>query len=274
MGDPVSSVTPRIDLPGVRNLRDLGGHAVADGRVIAPRRLFRAEALAARNANESNAAWDDAHAEQYASLGLATVIDLRAEVEKAQIPSAWATPTGGAYVEVPIPDGAPGTSTDLLGDVFAGRSSRFTTLDLGDYYVAVLERRAPEFGAVVRTIADRERHPVLVHCSAGKDRTGLAIALVLESLGVERDAVLEDFVLTGVHRPNRVDIYRDTFARIGVDVNDVRAMFETPREAMEQALANLDEQYGSASGYLLDRADVSADALERLRDALLVERMP
>jgi len=270
----MSRVVPRIELPGVRNLRDLGGHSAADGRVIAPRRLFRAEALAARNANESNAAWDDAHVEHYASLGLATVIDLRADEEKAEIPSAWATPTGGAYFEVPISDGAPGTETDLLGDVLAGRSSSFAADDLGEYYVATLERRAPEFGTVVRTIAERERHPVLVHCSAGKDRTGLAIALVLESLGVDRDAVLEDFMLTGVFRPNRVDHYRESFARLGVNVDDVRAMFETPREAMEQALASLDDQYGSASGYLQDRAGVSADALGRLRDALLIERMP
>ncbi|WP_448255999.1 tyrosine-protein phosphatase [Microbacterium aurum] len=261
----------RVELPGVRNLRDLGGYPAAGGRVIAPRRVFRAEALAARNANESNAAWDDAHLADYSSLGLATVIDLRADVEKQAIPSAWARPTGGAYVEIPIEDGAPGTPSDLLGAVLAGTSSSFTPADLGDYYVAMLERRADELGTALRVVADSRRHPVLVHCSAGKDRTGIVVALLLETLGVERSLVVEDFQLTGVFRPNRVDHYRDRFAALGVDPERVRAMFETPPEALEQALAHLDERYGSASGYLAIRAGVDDDVQERLRDALLTE---
>lgn len=270
----MSLPSTRIELPGVRNLRDLGGYPAADGRVIAPRRVFRAEALAARNANESNAAWDDAHVDAYASLGLATVIDLRADAEKQSIPSAWAHPTGGVYVEIPIPDGAPGTPSDLLGAVLAGTSTTFTVDDLGDYYVSTLEARATEFGDVLRVIADGQRHPVLVHCSAGKDRTGLAIALLLEVLAVDRALVIEDFQLTGVFRPNRAEHYRDAFAKLGVDADDVRAMFETPPEAMTQALSYLDERYGSPAGYLAERAGIGDDTQERLRGLLLVEGRP
>ncbi|SDS48626.1 protein-tyrosine phosphatase [Brevibacterium sandarakinum] len=258
-----------IQLPGVRNLRDAGGHTTSDGRTMSLRRVYRAEALVLRNANESNAMWLEEESAVYASIGLTAVIDLRAEEEAESAPSAWSRPTNAKYIPIPLPEGAPGSDTDLLRPVLTGRSAAFSGEDLGAYYVTLLEGRAKQFGAVVETIADNEGGPLLIHCSAGKDRTALAIALVLDTLGVPREAIVRDYELTGVNRPNRMEHYREAFAKRNVQVEDVRAAFETPRVAMVTAWDHIDKEYGSAEEYLLESAGTSPEVFDALREILL-----
>ena len=266
------SVTSRIDLPGVRNLRDIGGLSTTDGRSVASRRVYRAEALVSSNANESNALWVETESKAYASLGLTTVIDLRADEESTRAPSAWNRATNARYIQIPLPEGAPGSSTDLLQPILSGRSPAFSAEDLGTYYVMLLQRRAKQFGTVIETIAGSEGKPLLIHCSAGKDRTALAIALVLGVLGVSREGTIRDYEQTGVNRPNRIEHYRAAFAKQNVRVEDVRAVFETPRVAMESALKHIDSEYGSAEDYLLRAAGTSQATLDAIRGTLLVER--
>lgn len=263
------STVPRIEVPGVRNLRDTGGHTTTDGRTVALQRVYRAEALVLRNANESNAVWVEQETSAYASLGLTSVIDLRADEEAAHAPSAWSRASNAKYVPIPVPDGAPGSETDLLRPVLSGRRSAFSGEDLGAYYVTILQKRAKQFGAVVETIAGNESRPLLIHCSAGKDRTALAIALVLETLGVSREAVIRDYELTGVNRPNRIDDYRQAFAKQNVRVEDVRAAFETPRIAIEIALKHIEMEYGTAENYLLEHSGTSPETLDAMRGAML-----
>lgn len=263
------SRVPRIELPGVRNLRDAGGHTTSDGRTVSLRRVYRAEALVMRNGNESNAVWVEEESTAYASIGLTSVIDLRAEEEAAHAPSAWSRATNARYVPIPLPEGAPGSDTDLLRPVLTGRSAAFSGEDLGAYYVTLLERRAKRFGAVVETIAGNAGGPLLIHCSAGKDRTALAIALVLDTLGVSREEIVRDYELTGVNRPNRMEHYREAFAERNVRVEDVRAAFESPRIAMETAWSHIDKEHGSAEGYLLESAGTSPETLDALRAVLL-----
>ena len=95
-------------------------------------------------------------------------------------------------------------------------------------YIATLDRRAPVFGAAVRLLGDAERLPLLVHCSAGKDRTGLLVALVLSVLGTPRELVVSDYTLTGRNRPNRIADYEEALRPTGVDPEQVRTLFETP----------------------------------------------
>src|SRR5699024_1309623 len=232
----------------------------------------RAEALVSSNANESNALWVETESKAYASLGLTTVIDLRADEESTRAPSAWNRATNARYIQIPLPEGAPGSSTDLLQPVLSGRSPAFSPEDLGAYYVMLLQRRAKQFGSVIETIAGSEGKPLLIHCLAGKDRTALAIALVLGALGVSRDDIVRDYEQTGVNRPNRIEHYRASFAKQNVRVEDVRAVFETPRIAMEAALKYIDDEYGSAKDYLLRGASVSQASLDAMRETLLVER--
>ena len=145
---------------------------------------------------------------------------------------------------VSFTSGAEGADTDLVAQLLAGARTEFTAADLGSYYVDTLERRAAGFAEVVELLAKPDRLPALIHCSAGKDRTGLAVALVLELLGTPRRRVVDDYALTGVLRPRRWRAYEDLFRDAGVDVQRAKALFETPRSSMTMALEHLDRRFG------------------------------
>ena len=97
------------------------------------------------------------------------------------------------------------------------------------------------------------------------------MALVLETLGVPRPVVVQDYALTEVFRPNRVAAYADLFAAANVPPDDVRVLFETPAEAMQATLAHLDDRYGGAAGYLRS-GGLSHPDLELVRANLLTVR--
>lgn len=259
----------QLDVPGTSNLRGPGGYPTRDGRTVARGRLFRSEALAHPGANEMHAIWQEAHADRYQALALRTVIDLRSESEARRVPSAWETATGACVVSLPIAEGVEGTDTNFMGQVLTGAVDRFGVDDLAHFYRVALDRRARTFAEAVLVLADESRLPALVHCSAGKDRTGLLIALVLEVLGVDRAITVEDYALTGILRPNRVQVYAELLRKAGVEPEAVQMLFETPAAAMELALAHLDETYGGAEAYLRDAGGLHQDELDAVRANLL-----
>lgn len=261
-----------LEVAGMRNLRDVGGLPAADGQRVRRRRLLRSEALAhpvADAEHEVQATWDVAHAAALADLDLRTVVDLRTDAEVAAAASAWHDATGAEVVSLPIVEGGQGSDTYLMGELLDGTRRGISAQDMGDLYVGMLQRRAPVFGELVRLLAAPSDGALLVHCSAGKDRTGIAVALVLEVLGVPRQLIVDDYALTGVLRPGRVLHYVDLFAGVGLGPDDVRLLFESPPEAMALALEHLDTTYGGAAGYLRAEAGVTDAELDALRTRLL-----
>lgn len=261
-----------VRLPGTNNVRDLGGLPTSDGRHIRSGRLYRGESLSFPGASEVSAVFDPDETHAYRALGLSTVIDLRTTAESAATPSAWGEASGARVVALAIEEGGEGSDTNVMGRLLAREIERFTVEDLGDLYVAALERRAEVFATVVRTIADESRQPCLVHCAAGKDRTGLLVALVLAAVGVPREHIVDDYVLTGRNRPDRVLLYAPVLEPLGLDLDDVRPLFETPAEAMHRALDHIDNTYGSAGGFLRERGGIKEEELQALRACLVVQQ--
>jgi protein-tyrosine phosphatase len=252
------------------NLRDLGGVPAGDGRVVAASRVLRAEALVLPGTTPLCTAWAPSDTGAYRALGVRTVLDLRSGAETGRVDSAWPDATGGSYVAIPIEEGGEG-DTDYVREIRTGLRTRFTAADMAGYYALTLRRRADEFGRGLRILADPARLPVLVHCAAGKDRTGLLVALLLEALGVARRDVVEEYALTGVLRPRRVLAYAYLFEGSGVDLDDVAPLFDSPAAAMEEALAGLDAEFGSVGHFLTERCGLTRGDLESLRANLLVQ---
>lgn len=260
-----------VDIPGTSNTRDLGGYPAGPGRMIGPGILFRGEALAHPGPTVRRVAeWRDDARDRYRALRLATVIDLRAADEAALAPSAWAESTNALLESIPIDEGGEGDATDYMRQLRAGTLREFGPEELADYYFRTVRARAPQLGLALRSIAGTDALPVLVHCAAGKDRTGLLIAMLLEILGVPREIVVADYALTSAFRPNRVEAYADVLADAGIAPEDVSALFEAPPEAMRLLLEGLDTEYGSVRDFLQAEAGLDDAVFAALERAMLV----
>lgn len=267
--DPQSLAWTRIEIPGTSNLRDLGGLTTFDGRSLGTGRLYRGEVITAE-ASPFHSTWDPELSPKYEALGLQTIIDLRSEHECVRVSSSWPVATKAGVVHVPIAEGAEGTDTHLVKALLSGRQTRFDEVDLAEFYIGMLERRAREFAAAVHELARPGALPALVHCAAGKDRTGMLIALVLEVLGVPRETVVADYALTGVLRPNRIELYAPKYQAVGIDPQNVRAIYETPAWALTMALEFMDRTYVDAENYLVNAGGLDPTDIPRLRTELLV----
>lgn len=221
-----------VDLP---NLRDVAGLATADGRTVRPGMLLRSALPAADDVVPADLAWPPS-----------VVIDLRSPFELRN-----GHPLAHLQARV--------VNLPLLEALKPGVHNSDS---LAALYHLVLEDAAHLLVDVVREIADADG-PVLVHCAAGKDRTGVSVALVLRLLGVPHDDVVGDYLLTE-HARAAID------ARLHRDVEPLYPVsyYLVVPEAIEAVLQVWDEHPGGVEGWFVD-AGGDAEVLERLRDRML-----
>ena len=228
--DRIGNVTGRrIRVEGVHNLRDLGGLVTVDGRRTRRGRLFRSEFLGPTG---------DLAEPLGRRISLRTVVDLRRHGEVAFEQVAWAA-QGVALHHVPL------------------RLSQGTTWHAG--YHRYLVDGPDRVVEVMRILMAPARQPALFHCAAGKDRTGVIAALLLETLGVTRAEVLADYALTVhgiapiIERLMDAGPYQAQLA--GTTTTD-----HHPRvEVMSAFLTWLDENWGGATGWLLKHGVTAAE---------------
>lgn len=261
----------RLDLPGTSNVRDLAGYPAADDHVIGPRRLLRGEVLGPPGNEVRQAEWDGTDDRPFKALGLRTIVDLRSEGEAERTLSSWQHASGAETVlAFPIAEGGEGSDTNYVRLLLSGNLPYFGVEQMTAFYLGVLERRADVLAGAITAIADPERLPALVHCSAGKDRTGILIALILDLVGTPRELIVEDYALTGVLRPNRIDDFAHLFQNAGVDPEVARVCFETPAASMRALFEWVDAEHGSTANYLVQVGGLDAEVPDALRSALLV----
>jgi protein-tyrosine phosphatase len=260
----------RVTIRGTDNVRDLGGLPAADNLRVRHGVFFRGEALAHPGPGVARVAlWDENELDAYRRLSLSLVIDLRAPGEVALAESAWADANDARMLAVPIAEGGEGDATDYVRQIRAGTLRSFSAADLAAFYAATVRARADQFGEAIRALAQPANLPVLIHCSAGKDRTGMLVALVLEAIGTPREYVVADYALTGVFRPNRVAAYADVLLAVGVEQSAVAALFEAPAAAMQGLLDGIDDEFGSVRNFLVSQAQVEPALINALADVLL-----
>lgn len=237
--------TRRLTVGATYNLRDVGGYPVADGGFTRWGMLFRSDA----------ARFAETGQEELASLGLRTVIDLREDAERAALPT-------GLDALVPRVLASPLDPHALLSNIQPGSDDL-----LGELYVALVRERGDLIAAIVNELAQDGALPALVHCAAGKDRTGVVIALVLSAIGVPDDVIHADFALTAEY------LTEDFFANVpsesgAADVTDESLRTARP-ESISAMLRAVGESHGSAREYLVANGVPSA-RIDHLRTALTV----
>jgi protein-tyrosine phosphatase len=185
-------------------------------------------------------------------FGVNTVIDLRSESEVAKFPSPFASPEyGPEYLNLPVIDDA---FAKQMGDG-PGMAER---------YKLMLDGRQQAFGQIISAIAKVDG-PVVFHCYAGKDRTGLIAAMILSLAGVQRDAIGADFAETDTHLATR---YQEWLATAPPDrLEAMRDELRCPPEWMLGALDHLDSRWGGVEAYL-GAAGVQPSDVTRLQAKL------
>lgn len=255
-------MTRHLDFDAIENFRDFGGYGTACGRGLVSGRLYR---------SGHHAHATDADLAKLQALGLATIVDLRQVSEREREPSRRWDGFEAEVVENDLVTGydwvkdleaSPLTAEALVGDT------------LRHYRINVFEPRLIDlFGRFLKSVAEAEG-AVVVHCAAGKDRTGLACAFLHQIAGVHHDDMIADYLLTNDEsRIERKMALSGAFVErlLGRRPSDaaLRAWVQVYPEFLDAAFDEIRERCGSMDRYFEDVLGVDAALRERLRARVL-----
>jgi len=253
-----------LNFEGISNFRDLGGYRASDGRAVKWGRLYR-------SGNFAEASKADLAGLQ--TLGLTTFIDFRSGVEKTEEPNRLPEAPGFTVVDIPVLDEG---NKNLFGEISERiETDNFDGFDPGQVMEQANRQFAdeftPQFRQFVHTVLDADGTPVLWHCTAGKDRTGFAAAILLRILGVPQDTVVADYMASRLPaleaRQNQLLMLR-VFK--GEDVAEkIAVLLGVEQQWLEAGFEEIDETWGSFDNYVSNGLQLSAADIQRLRDILL-----
>ena len=252
-----------IDLEGAVNVRDVGGLPTADGGETVYRRLLRSENLQELTKEDIALLVDE--------IGVTTVVDLRSTRElMTEGPAPLDAVDGVQHAHHPVLkeflDASNTVAAALLLTAQQEDADRYPDDLMTGHYLGYLENRPEEVVGALRSIITAPG-AAIVHCAAGKDRTGVVIALALTIAGVEPEVVVADYVATNdrieaiIERLTRTKMYGGNVSTKPVRAHEARA--ETMRAFLEQ----LDARYGGLPKWLDDNG-FTADEVAQLRDRL------
>lgn len=232
----------RIALPGVLNLRDLGGYPSASGSRLRWRRLFRSDALHKLDPAD------------LAGLALHTIVDLRTELESDYAPS----PLAGLPARL--------RHVSLIGPDFPAEP-----LELEAIYHFLITERGDAIAEAIRALCQDGAFPAMVHCSAGKDRTGIVIALILAVVGVPDEVIAADYAYSSVCLdPDLTPAIGQLRASTGLDEDRTRELLSCPPDLIIDLLAQVRAGSGTVEAYLAEHGLTEAE-LAALRAALVAD---
>lgn len=233
------------------NFRDIGGYTGLDGRTVAWGKYLRAG---------RQDRMTDADLARLEDFQIQTQIDLRKPDEISEQGRGPLEAMGAAYHNIPvIPEGGSDQLAQLVGDT--GIS--------GKRYLGYLEFGGDTWRTMFDLFAASDRLPVLLHCTAGKDRTGVSTAFLLSVLGVSREVIEADYLLTNRDVSRQADfIERTTGFPTGMNREDMQRAAGVPETAMYDFLNGLDERWGGPLNYL-DSIGITAETMNAVRSNFL-----
>lgn len=250
----------RMDLQGASNFRDLGGYEAADGRTVKWRQLYRSNSLAALT---------DADLEHVAGLEIKLICDLRREEESVEAPTRL--PATNAPVILQLPIGPERKDSKLYEYLWSGEATEAQMRQvMQDIYAEFAIRFAPQYAEFMRRVSRADQLPLLFHCAAGKDRTGVAAALLLGVLGVDDDTIIADYALS---QDNMARALAKIQARPDAErilAGRPLAAFEAPTDAV---IGFVEAVHATHGGWHAAAAAIGIDdaTVRRLRELLLTD---
>lgn len=231
-------------LRGAPNFRDIGGYAVANGQKIRCERVYRSGNLAKLSKSDLK---------RFAALNIHTILDLRNPHEVKQSPNRL--PQNHTYklhnIDFPHPHI---NYVELFQKTMTGKMRDFDFYQfLLDEYTRYVTQHDEQLKAIFSHLINPENYPILIHCTGGKDRTGIVIALLLHSLGVDKDAIFHDYLLSQTYMAaylRKMMITVKLMSLFRVNLKQLKPLAETYPEYLQQAWDTIENQHGSLESYL------------------------
>lgn len=253
----------QLPLEGMDNFRDLGGYRTVDGRTTRWGRVYRSGQLGELT---------DGDVAYLGTLGINLVCDFRSPAEREDLPDRLPETDPPRVLEAEIH--TPGVDPKELQDRVL--SGDVEDLDLSEFLVEGNRAFVTEFGDRYRqmfdAILEEDGLPAVLHCTAGKDRAGMAAALVLLAVGVPEETVMRDFLLTNHYTHDKI---QRSLAIIWVvslfrtKPTDAAPLLGVEPRYLQAGLDAMRESHGSIDAYLRDELGLTDERRERLKELLL-----
>lgn len=258
--DRVITAERFLPMPNSLNFRDLGGYVGENGKIVRWGQVYRSGSLAYLDKADF-AMWDALH--------LQTVFDLRSNHESQKAPDRL--PPHSASQHLLRPMGSAGTRTELIKAV---RQYRHRTGDLllRLYQEVFIDENAHHIGDILTRISYSANRPALIHCSAGKDRTGITSALLLMVLGVPEETVVADYSLSNLAHTHIAELMAPELRQArwaAVGYAQMKPVLLANPAHLQATFAYIRHQYGSIEEYLCGAAGMMPETLDTLRQDLL-----
>ncbi|MCR4656691.1 MAG: tyrosine-protein phosphatase [Lachnospiraceae bacterium] len=265
------NISKLLSFEKLHNIRDLGGMKAADGRSIVEGRLVRCGNLSELSENDRD---------MFASL-TDTVIDFRTDVERREKPDIEIT--GIRYLHIPIVDSlTAGITREKTADreVFVrfGAEPDKARRYMCDMYHAFAESdfAASQYAVFIRLLMQQRKKAFVWHCTAGKDRAGVGSAIIEEILGIARDDIINDYLMTNEYLREEIAFLTEFIkGQAGTDsfMSDeaLRYLFGAKQDYIEEYYHTIDSKYGSFDCFIRDGLKLSADDVLKLQSLYLIK---
>lgn len=219
-----------IKLDGATNFRDFGGYFTKTNGQLPWRRYFRSDNLSTFSSSDY---------ETIENLRIKTIFDLRrrdeGKINRTILPSTSSI----EIIEVPITSTLLGYE-EAIDAIFDRQIARIRDEDMAEMYTEIVTTQLDEVIAVARQMIESSADATLVHCTAGKDRTGITAALVQLALGVSEEDVRNDYLLSNRYRtPVRMLALEPRFTALGLEIANFKPYFSAPYHALDTVLETL-----------------------------------
>jgi protein-tyrosine phosphatase len=249
----------RVPLQGSVNFRDLGGYETVDGRRMKWGQVFRSDNLGRLT---------DRDVKYVQRMGIRLVCDFRTSAEVKKLPDRLPQSAPGRYLHLPIKHGE-FDPADSFERIKKGDIEWMTEEFMIKGYIKNIDNFAPVWSTLFNNLADSSKRPMVFHCTGGKDRAGIGAALILLTLDVPEETVVEDHGLSNLYIAPVLEKIYDQIRSYGVDPRQVAPYFTAPQKAILAGIRHIRQAYGSAARYLVNTAGVDEKILDKLKKDLL-----
>ncbi|MBT3225960.1 MAG: tyrosine-protein phosphatase [Deltaproteobacteria bacterium] len=246
----------RVPMTGTVNFRDMGGYRSKDGKHTKWGQLFRGDSL--QRATES-----DLLLIKQMNIGL--IFDFRRAEEVQKGPNRFPENHPLEYQHLPVTHGE-FNFISALERLKKNKMDWIKEETIIKGYLENAENYATTWGDIIRHLAKNDCPPVFFHCTAGKDRTGICAALILSALQIPRETILSDYLLSNGYIKDVWIRVKKMIEEQGVNSDKMKPFFSAPEYAMTALLDHLEKAYGSAIDFLIKKADISRETIDKLRE--------